>query len=137
MWYWLFKYVFMGPLLSLLGRPKVQGLEYIPDSGAVILASNHLAVADSFYLPLVVKRRITFLAKSEYFTGTGMKGWFSRWFYTVAGQVPIDRTDAVIIALSSAWYSGACSALLSPWYQMAPLKLYGPIGANVSRDFIW
>lgn len=94
MWYWLFKYVFMGPLLSLLGRPKVQGLEHVPDNGAVILASNHLAVADSFYLPLVVKRRITFLAKSEYFTGTGLKGWFQRWFYTVAGQVPIDRTDA-------------------------------------------
>jgi len=81
-------------LLTLLGRPKVEGLEYVPDSGAVILASNHLAVADSFYLPLVVKRRITFLAKSEYFTGTGLKGWFQRWFYTVAGQVPIDRTDA-------------------------------------------
>ena len=59
-----------------------------------ILASNHLAVADSFYLPLVVKRRITFLAKAEYFTGTGLKGWFTRWFYTAAGQVPIDRTDA-------------------------------------------
>ncbi|HEU0190898.1 MAG TPA: lysophospholipid acyltransferase family protein [Mycobacterium sp.] len=94
MWYWLFKYIFMGPLLTLLGRPKVEGLENVPDSGAVILASNHLAVADSFYLPLVVRRRITFLAKSEYFTGTGMKGWFTRWFYTVAGQVPIDRTDA-------------------------------------------
>ena len=94
MWYWLFKYIFMGPLLTLLGRPKVEGLEYVPDSGSVILASNHLAVADSFYLPLVVKRRITFLAKSEYFTGTGIKGWFQRWFYTVAGQVPIDRTDA-------------------------------------------
>ena len=94
MWYWLFKYIFMGPLLTLLGRPKVEGLEYVPDSGAVILASNHLAVADSFYLPLVVKRRITFLAKSEYFTGTGLKGWFQRWFYTAAGQVPIDRTDA-------------------------------------------
>ena len=94
MWYWLFKYVFMGPLLSLLGRPKVQGLEHVPNTGAVILASNHLAVADSFYLPLVVKRRITFLAKAEYFTGTGMKGWFQRWFYTAAGQVPIDRTDA-------------------------------------------
>ena len=48
MWYWLFKYIFMGPLLSLLGRPKVEGLEYVPDSGAVILASNHLAVADGF-----------------------------------------------------------------------------------------
>jgi 1-acyl-sn-glycerol-3-phosphate acyltransferase len=94
MWYWLFKYIFMGPALALLGRPKVEGLEHIPDSGAAILASNHLAVADSFYLPLVVRRRITFLAKAEYFTGSGLKGWFTRWFYTAAGQVPIDRTDA-------------------------------------------
>jgi 1-acyl-sn-glycerol-3-phosphate acyltransferase len=94
MWYWLFKYIFMGPLLSLLGRPKTEGLENIPGHGPAILASNHLAVADSFYLPLVVHRRITFLAKSEYFTGTGLKGWFTRWFYTVAGQVPIDRTSA-------------------------------------------
>lgn len=94
MWYWLFKYIFMGPVLSLLGRPKLEGLDHVPPSGAAILASNHLAVADSFYLPLVVNRRITFLAKAEYFTGTGLKGWFTRWFYTVAGQVPIDRTDA-------------------------------------------
>src|SRR6185437_11419684 len=78
MWYWLFKYVLLGPLLSLLGRPKVEGLEHVPSSGPVILASNHLAVMDSFYLPLVVRRRITFLAKSEYFTGTGLKGWFQR-----------------------------------------------------------
>ena len=94
MWYWLFKYIFMGPLLSLLGRPKVEGLDRVPNSGAAILASNHLAVADSFYLPLVVRRRITFLAKAEYFTGTGLKGRFTRWFYTAAGQVPIDRADA-------------------------------------------
>lgn len=94
MWYWLFKYIFMGPLLALLGRPAVEGLENVPNSGPVILASNHLAVADSFYLPLVVRRRITFLAKSEYFTGTGLKGRFTRWFYSAAGQVPIDRTDA-------------------------------------------
>jgi 1-acyl-sn-glycerol-3-phosphate acyltransferase len=94
MWYWLLKYIFLGPLLSLLGRPKVEGLEHVPSSGPVILASNHLAVMDSFFLPLVVRRRITFLAKSEYFTGTGLKGWFSRWFFTAAGQVPIDRGDA-------------------------------------------
>jgi 1-acyl-sn-glycerol-3-phosphate acyltransferase len=94
MWYWLFKYVLLGPLLTLVGRPKVEGLEYVPSSGPVILASNHLAVMDSFYLPLVVRRRITFLAKAEYFTGTGLKGWFSRWFFNAAGQVPIDRTDA-------------------------------------------
>ena len=94
MWYWLFKYIFMGPILSLLGRPKTQGQEHVPATGPVILASNHLAVADSFYLPLVVSRRITFLAKSEYFTGKGIKGRLTAWFYTVAGQVPIDRTDA-------------------------------------------
>ena len=94
MWYWLFKYIFMGPLLTLLGRPKVEGLEHVPANGAVILASNHLAVADSFYLPLVVKRRITFLAKAEYFTGTGIKGKLTKFFYSSTGQVPIDRTDA-------------------------------------------
>ena len=94
MWYWLFKYIFMGPLLAFLGRPKVEGLENVPRSGPAILASNHLAVADSFYLPLVVRRRITFLAKAEYFTGKGLKGRLTAWFYTVAGQVPIDRSDA-------------------------------------------
>ncbi|OBF23783.1 lysophospholipid acyltransferase family protein [Mycobacterium sp. ACS4331] len=94
MWYWLFKYVLLGPLLALIGRPKVEGLEHVPVEGPAILASNHLAVMDSFYLPLVVRRRITFLAKQEYFTGTGVKGRFLAWFYTVVGQVPIDRTDA-------------------------------------------
>ncbi|QLL05531.1 lysophospholipid acyltransferase family protein [Mycobacterium vicinigordonae] len=94
MWYYLFKYVLLGPLLTVLGRPKVEGLEHVPSSGPVILASNHLAVMDSFFLPLVVRRRITFLAKSEYFTGTGLKGWFNRWFYTAVGQVPIDRADS-------------------------------------------
>jgi 1-acyl-sn-glycerol-3-phosphate acyltransferase len=94
MWYWLCKYIFMGPLLALLGRPKVEGLEYIPVSGPAIMASNHLAVADSFYLPLVVSRRITFLAKAEYFNGTGLRGTLKRWFFTAAGQVPIDRADS-------------------------------------------
>jgi 1-acyl-sn-glycerol-3-phosphate acyltransferase len=94
MWYWLFKYIFLGPLLTVLGRPKVEGLEHVPANGPVILASNHLAVADSFYLSLVVRRRITYLAKQEYFTGTGLKGRALKWFYTVAGQVPIDRSSA-------------------------------------------
>ena len=94
MWYWLFKYILLGPPLITLYRPKVEGLQYVPTSGPVILASNHLAVIDSFFLPLVVRRRITFLAKAEYFTGTGLKGWFSRWFFTAVGQVPIDRADA-------------------------------------------
>ena len=102
--YWLLKYIFLGPLLAILGRPKIEGLEYVPQSGPAILASNHLAVMDSFYLPLVVRRRITFLAKSEYFTGTGFKGWLSRWFFTAVGQVPIDRSsaDAAQAALDTA-----------------------------------
>ncbi|WP_019970050.1 1-acyl-sn-glycerol-3-phosphate acyltransferase [Mycobacterium sp. 141] len=94
MWFWFYKFILMGPLLRILGRPKVTGLEHIPSSGAAILASNHLAVADSFYLPLVVSRRITFLAKAEYFTGTGLKGRLNKFFYSSTGQVPIDRTDA-------------------------------------------
>ncbi len=94
MWYWLFKYILLGPPLIMLYRPKVEGLQYVPSSGPVILASNHLAVIDSFFLPLVVRRRITFLAKAEYFTGTGFKGWLMRWFFTAVGQVPIDRADA-------------------------------------------
>ncbi|WP_072806324.1 lysophospholipid acyltransferase family protein [Rhodococcoides yunnanense] len=94
MWYWLFKYVLIGPILIALGRPTVEGVENIPTRGPVILASNHQAVLDSFYLPLRVPRRITFLAKSEYFTGTGFKGAFQKWFFTAVGQVPIDRTGA-------------------------------------------
>ncbi len=94
MWYWLFKFVIVGPLLVALGRPTIEGAENIPTHGPVILASNHKAVLDSFYLPLKTPRRITFLAKSEYFTGTGLKGAFQKWFFTAVGQVPIDRTGA-------------------------------------------
>lgn len=94
MWYWLFKYVLLGPILLVLGRPKLEGAENIPTDGPAILASNHQAVLDSFFLPLRVNRRITFLAKSEYFTGTGLKGRFQKWFFSAVGQVPIDRTGA-------------------------------------------
>ncbi|MCX8561020.1 lysophospholipid acyltransferase family protein [Mycolicibacterium mucogenicum] len=94
MFFWFYKYILMGPLLRFLGRPKVTGLEYVPDHGPVLLASNHLAVVDSFYLPLVLRRRIFFLAKAEYFTGTGIKGKLIKFFYSSTGQVPIDRTNA-------------------------------------------
>ncbi|GDY30369.1 lysophospholipid acyltransferase family protein [Gandjariella thermophila] len=94
MLYWLMKYVLLGPLLKLLFRPKVEGLEHVPASGGAILASNHLAVADSFFLPLMLPRRVTFLAKREYFTGRGIKGWLKRSFFSGVGQVPIDRSSA-------------------------------------------
>jgi 1-acyl-sn-glycerol-3-phosphate acyltransferase len=92
--YWLLKYVLLGPLMRLTCHPKVQGAEHIPDRGGAILASNHLAVADSFFLPLMIRRRVTFLAKREYFTTPGVRGWFKRQFFSAAGQVPIDRSSA-------------------------------------------
>lgn len=93
--YALMKYVFLGPLLRLFFRPKVEGAEHIPAHGGAVLASNHLAVADSFFLPLMISRRVTFLAKREYFTGTGVKGTLKKWFFSGVGQVPIDRSSAV------------------------------------------
>ncbi|WP_086821200.1 1-acyl-sn-glycerol-3-phosphate acyltransferase [Allokutzneria sp. NRRL B-24872] len=94
MLYWLMKYVFLGPLLRLFFRPTIEGLENVPRKGGAILASNHLAVADSFFLPLMVPRRVTFLAKREYFTGKGIKGRFKKAFFSGVGQVPIDRASA-------------------------------------------
>jgi 1-acyl-sn-glycerol-3-phosphate acyltransferase len=90
--YHFLKYVVLGPILKLLFRPWVEGLENVPEEGAAILASNHLSFSDSFFLPLMLPRRVTFLAKAEYFTGRGVKGWFSRLFFTSIGQVPIDRS---------------------------------------------
>ena len=87
------KYVAMGPLLRFFGRPKVTGAQYIPASGGALIASNHLAVADSFYMPLMIRRRVTFPAKQEYFTTPGLKGKAMKFFFSAAGQVPIDRSS--------------------------------------------
>jgi 1-acyl-sn-glycerol-3-phosphate acyltransferase len=92
--YWLLKHLLLGPLMRLTCHPKVQGADHIPDRGGAILASNHLAVADSFFLPLMIRRRLTFLAKREYFTTPGVRGWLKRQFFNAAGQVPIDRSSA-------------------------------------------
>jgi 1-acyl-sn-glycerol-3-phosphate acyltransferase len=92
--YWLAKLVFVGPLLRLIWRPWVEGLDNIPDHGPAILASNHLSFSDSFFMPVLVPRKVTFLAKAEYFTTPGLKGLVSRVLITAVGQVPIDRSDA-------------------------------------------
>jgi len=89
--YWLLKFVLLGPMLRLWCRPTIEGRENIPEHGGALLASNHLAVADSFFLPLLVRRRITFMAKREYFTQPGLVGWFKREFFYGVGQVPVDR----------------------------------------------
>ncbi len=92
MFYWICKYVLIGPVLRLCFRPQVDGLENLPAEGGAILASNHLSFSDSIFLPLVCKRRITFLAKSDYFTTPGVKGWFTKLFMSGVGQVPVDRS---------------------------------------------
>ena len=91
MLYWLLKHVIVGPALRVVYRPVVQGKEHLPAHGPAILASNHLSFSDSIFLPLVVPRRITFLAKSDYFTGRGFKGRLTAAFFRGVGQVPIDR----------------------------------------------
>jgi 1-acyl-sn-glycerol-3-phosphate acyltransferase len=90
--YQFLKYVVLGPILKLLFRPSVEGAENIPVNGAAILASNHLSFSDSIFLPLCMKRRLTFLAKAEYFTGRGVKGRLTAGFMKGVGQVPIDRS---------------------------------------------
>jgi 1-acyl-sn-glycerol-3-phosphate acyltransferase len=92
--YKLMKFVFLGPLLRLLFPCTVIGAEYIPAEGGAILAGNHVSVADSFFTPLYIKRRVTYLAKNEYFTEKGVKGALKKAFFSGMGQVPVDRSGA-------------------------------------------
>ncbi|MFD9357324.1 lysophospholipid acyltransferase family protein [Streptomyces sp. NPDC060031] len=92
MFYHLLKHVLLGPLLRLLFRPRIEGLENIPSEGAAIVAGNHLSFSDHFLMPAILKRRITFLAKAEYFTGPGVKGRLTAAFFRSAGQIPVDRS---------------------------------------------
>ena len=92
MFYWFLKWLALGPFLRLVFRPWAEGLENIPETGPAILASNHLSFSDSIFLPLVVPRRITFPAKAEYFTGSGVKGRLTAVFMRGIGQIPIDRS---------------------------------------------
>jgi 1-acyl-sn-glycerol-3-phosphate acyltransferase len=92
MFYWFMKNLVVGPILKTAFRPWVTGHDNIPRTGGVILASNHLSFIDSVFLPLAIDRRISFLAKSDYYTAKGFKGWFIRNFLTAAGMLPIDRS---------------------------------------------
>lgn len=92
MFYYVLKYVLLGPLLRLVFRPRIEGLEHVPATGAAIVAGNHLSFSDHFLMPAMLKRRITFLAKKEYFTGPGLKGRLTAAFFRSAGQIPVDRT---------------------------------------------
>jgi 1-acyl-sn-glycerol-3-phosphate acyltransferase len=92
LFYWVLKTLVLGPILRLLFRPWVEGEENIPPEGAAIFASNHLSFSDSIFLPLVLPRRITFLAKADYFNGRGVKGRATAAFFKGAGQLPVDRS---------------------------------------------
>jgi 1-acyl-sn-glycerol-3-phosphate acyltransferase len=90
--YWLLKYILLGPWLRLIWRPRVEGREYVPDTGPAIIASNHLSFSDSIFMPLMVKRKVTFVAKAEYFNGKGIKGWLVKMFFVGTGTIPVDRS---------------------------------------------
>ncbi|WP_106813690.1 lysophospholipid acyltransferase family protein [Microbacterium timonense] len=92
MFYWLMKYVVIGPIVKAIWRPWIVGRRNVPSEGAAILASNHLSFVDSIFLPLMLDRPVAFLAKSDYFTGKGLKGWATRMFFKGTGQLPIDRS---------------------------------------------
>ena len=101
--YWLLRYGSLGPLVNLLYTPWIEGAENIPKTGAAILAPNHLSFIDSIVVPLATSRRVTFLAKSEYFEGKGFKGFAMRTFFRSAGQIPVERgTSRASNALTAA-----------------------------------
>lgn len=100
LFYWVMKRIFLGPILKLLFRPWVKGLDNVPEHGAAILASNHLSFSDSIFMPLMVPRPVVFLAKSEYFTGTGIKGRLTAMFFRMTNQLPMDRSGGAASAVS-------------------------------------
>lgn len=83
---------FAGPFIKMAYKPVVEGLENVPKKGGAILASNHLAVVDSMFLPLALKRDIVFIGKSDYFTGKGFKGKLVAKFMKSVGTIPVDRS---------------------------------------------
>jgi 1-acyl-sn-glycerol-3-phosphate acyltransferase len=91
MFYWVVKAI-LAPILRLLFRLGAEGTQYVPRTGPAIIASNHLSFSDHFFAPLPLPRKVVFLAKSEYFTGPGIKGLFSRLFFSGVGGIPVDRS---------------------------------------------
>lgn len=100
MFYWVMKRIFLGPVLRTLFRPWVKGLDNVPAEGPAIIASNHLSFSDSIFMPLMVPRPVIFLAKSEYFTGTGLKGRLTAMFFRLTNQLPMDRSGGAASAAS-------------------------------------
>jgi 1-acyl-sn-glycerol-3-phosphate acyltransferase len=98
--YWVFKWVAFAPLCRLLFRPSISGAGNIPASGPAIVVSNHISAGDTFLLPAMIKRRLTFPAKIELFHGRGIRGRVLTWFLKGVGQVPMDRSGGRASATS-------------------------------------
>ena len=99
MWF-LMSRVLLGPAIKLLSRPRITGMDNVPETGGVILAGNHLAVADSFVVPVIMKRQVFYIGKQEYVTGTGLAGRVKAWFFSGLGMVPVDRSHQSAAAAS-------------------------------------
>jgi 1-acyl-sn-glycerol-3-phosphate acyltransferase len=120
---------FLSPILTLLFRPKVKGLRNVPAQGPVIIASNHLSFSDSIFMPLVVPRKVTFLAKSEYFTSPGPKGLLKKLTFIALGQVPVDRaggsrSEAALLTGLSVLAKGECLGIYPEGTRSPDGRLY-------------
>ena len=91
MFYWFLKRILAGPILRILFRPWVRGLDNLPAEGPAIIAGNHNHFMDSIFVPLLAPRPVVYLAKKDYFTGRGIKGAVTRWFFKLNNQLPMDR----------------------------------------------
>lgn len=110
-------------------RPKVKGLRNVPSKGPVIIASNHLSFSDSIFMPLVVPRKVTFLAKSEYFTSPGPKGLLKKLTFIALGQVPVDRSggrrsEAALITGLKVLAEGKCLGIYPEGTRSPDGRLY-------------
>jgi 1-acyl-sn-glycerol-3-phosphate acyltransferase len=120
---------FLTPFLMILFRPKVKGLRNVPATGPLIIASNHLSFSDSIFMPLVVPRKVTFLAKSEYFTSPGPKGFLKKLTFIALGQVPVDRSggrrsEAAIITGLQVLSEGKCLGIYPEGTRSPDGRLY-------------
>ena len=98
---WILRRVLVGPPLKAFVRLRVEGIEHVPRTGPVIIASNHLSFVDSMVIPLAAGRKVGFLGKAEYMEGSGVVGWLKRvWFGEFGGMIPVDRSDARAAARS-------------------------------------
>ena len=119
----------MTPFLMLAFRPKVRGLRNVPAKGPLIIASNHLSFSDSIFMPMVVPRKVTFLAKSEYFTSPGPKGFLKKLTFIAIGQVPVDRSggrrsEAALITGLKVLSDGACLGIYPEGTRSPDGRLY-------------